>query len=83
MNHPTPSSNAASNYLAFTEKTYLVMGVANKKSVAYRVAKQIEELGGKLSTASEASNGGKALLNFSEIEKSSYAMSSNRIKLRP
>ena len=48
MNHPTPSSNAASNYLAFTEKTYLVMGVANKKSVAYRVAKQIEELGGKV-----------------------------------
>ncbi len=48
MTHPTPSSNAASNYLAFTEKTYLVMGVANKKSVAYRVAKQIEELGGKV-----------------------------------
>ncbi len=48
MTHPTSSSNAASNYLAFTEKTYLVMGVANKKSVAYRVAKQIEELGGKV-----------------------------------
>ena len=36
----------ASEFLGFAGKTYLVMGVANKKSVAYRIAKQIEQLGG-------------------------------------
>lgn len=36
----------ANEFLGFAGKTYLVMGVANKKSVAYRIAKQIEQLGG-------------------------------------
>ena len=36
----------ANEFLGFAGKTYLVMGVANKKSVAYRIARQIEQLGG-------------------------------------
>ena len=40
------TNEAAADYLGFQGNTYLVMGVANKKSVAFRIAKQIERLGG-------------------------------------
>ncbi len=36
------------DFLALTNKTFLVMGVANKKSVAYRIASLIEQAGGKV-----------------------------------
>jgi len=36
------------DYLGMAEKSFLVMGVANKKSVAYEVGRQIESLGGKV-----------------------------------
>jgi len=42
------SSSAAVDYLGFSGNTYLVMGVANKKSVAFRIARQIEQLGGSV-----------------------------------
>ncbi|MDA9778631.1 SDR family oxidoreductase [Rubripirellula sp.] len=42
------SPNAAIDYLGFAGNTYLVMGVANKKSVAFRIARQIEQLGGSV-----------------------------------
>ena len=42
------SERLATEYLGFADNTYLVMGVANKKSVAYRIAKQIEQLGGRV-----------------------------------
>ena len=32
------------DFLGMADKTFLVMGVANKKSVAYAIAKQIEQL---------------------------------------
>ena len=38
----------ATAFLGFSGNTYLVMGVANKKSVAYRIANQIEQLGGNV-----------------------------------
>ncbi|MGB1927629.1 MAG: SDR family oxidoreductase [Rubripirellula sp.] len=45
MSTNSPTS-PASEFLGFAGKTYLVMGVANKKSVAFRIARQIEILGG-------------------------------------
>lgn len=36
------------NYLGLAGKTFLVMGVANKKSVAYRISQIIEQSGGKV-----------------------------------
>ena len=36
------------DYLGLTGNTYLVMGVANKKSVAYRIARLIEQSGGEV-----------------------------------
>lgn len=36
------------SFLQMTGKTYLVMGVANKKSVAFRIARQIEAAGGEV-----------------------------------
>jgi enoyl-[acyl-carrier protein] reductase I len=41
-------NNSAFDFLAMTGKTYLVMGVANKKSVAFAIAKQIEQAGGEV-----------------------------------
>lgn len=41
MNH-----EPAIDFLGLSGKTYLVMGVANKKSVAFRIATLIEQLGG-------------------------------------
>jgi enoyl-[acyl-carrier protein] reductase I len=40
------SGEPSSDFLALCGKTFLVMGVANKKSVAYRIANLIEQLGG-------------------------------------
>ncbi|MEE2935874.1 MAG: SDR family oxidoreductase [Planctomycetota bacterium] len=42
------SDQAGFDFLALTNKTFLVMGVANKKSVAYRIASLIEQAGGKV-----------------------------------
>jgi enoyl-[acyl-carrier protein] reductase I len=39
------SSEPSIDYMGLAGKTFLVMGVANKKSVAYRIARQIEQLG--------------------------------------
>ncbi len=36
------------SYLNLTDKTYLVLGVANKRSVAYRVARLLEEEGARV-----------------------------------
>ena len=36
------------DFLGMADKTFLVMGVANKKSVAYAIAKQIEQAGGEV-----------------------------------
>lgn len=36
------------DFLQFTGKTFLVLGVANKKSVAYAIAKIIEQAGGRV-----------------------------------
>jgi enoyl-[acyl-carrier protein] reductase I len=44
MNSPA-SPLSASDFLQLADKSILVMGVANRKSVAYRVAMQLEELG--------------------------------------
>ena len=44
MNQTEPSGD----FLGLSRKTYLVMGVANKKSVAYRIAKLIESAGGEV-----------------------------------
>lgn len=41
---PTP----ALDFLGMAGKTFLVMGVANKKSVAFAIAKQIEQAGGEV-----------------------------------
>lgn len=41
---PTP----AMDFLGMSGKTFLVMGVANKKSVAFAIAKQIEQAGGEV-----------------------------------
>ncbi|MAP10031.1 MAG: enoyl-ACP reductase [Rhodopirellula sp.] len=41
---PTP----AMDFLGMADKTFLVMGVANKKSVAFAIAKQIEQAGGEV-----------------------------------
>ncbi|EMB16128.1 enoyl-ACP reductase [Rhodopirellula europaea] len=41
---PTP----AMDFLGMAGKTFLVMGVANKKSVAFAIAKQIEQAGGEV-----------------------------------
>ena len=50
------SGEPASDFLGLSGKTFLVMGVANKKSVAYRIAVLIEQLGGSViySVRSEA-----------------------------
>mgnify|MGYP001817563994 CR=1 FL=1 len=50
------SSEPSIDYMGLAGKTFLVMGVANKKSVAYRIAQQIEQLGGTViySVRSEA-----------------------------
>lgn len=37
-----------SDFLQFGGKTFLVMGVANKKSVAYKIAQMIEQAGGEV-----------------------------------
>lgn len=42
------SGEPAFDFLGLTGKTYLVMGVANKKSVAYRIATVIEQAGGNV-----------------------------------
>jgi enoyl-[acyl-carrier protein] reductase I len=42
------SNQAAFDFLGLTGKTFLVMGVANKKSVAYRIAHLIEQAGGQV-----------------------------------
>lgn len=39
-------SDSGFDFLQFAGKTYLVLGVANKKSVAYRIAQLIEQAGG-------------------------------------
>ena len=36
------------DFLGMADKTFLVMGVANKKSVAFAIAKQIEQAGGEV-----------------------------------
>ncbi|KLU01772.1 Enoyl-[acyl-carrier-protein] reductase [NADH] [Rhodopirellula islandica] len=41
-------NTAAFDFLGMTDKTFLVMGVANKKSVAFAIAKQIEQAGGEV-----------------------------------
>ncbi|WP_461506474.1 enoyl-ACP reductase [Rhodopirellula baltica] len=41
---PTPEMD----FLGMSGKTFLVMGVANKKSVAFAIAKQIEQAGGEV-----------------------------------
>jgi enoyl-[acyl-carrier protein] reductase I len=43
-----PSDTPPFDFLGYHDKTYLVMGVANKKSVAYRIAQLIEKSGGKV-----------------------------------
>lgn len=43
--NPSASPLPASDFLQLANKSILVMGVANRKSVAYRVAMQLEELG--------------------------------------
>ena len=40
--------SAPADFLGLAGKTYLVMGVANKKSVAFRIAKTIEAAGGQV-----------------------------------
>ena len=42
------TSEPAFDFLGLTGKTFLVMGVANKKSVAYRIATIIEQSGGEV-----------------------------------
>jgi enoyl-[acyl-carrier protein] reductase I len=51
-----PSEAPSFDFLGFHGKTFLVMGVANKKSVAYRIAQLIEKSGGTViySVRSEA-----------------------------
>ncbi len=46
MTDSTPSETQVFDFLGFHGKTFLVMGVANKKSVAYRIAQLIEKSGG-------------------------------------
>ncbi|MCC9657283.1 SDR family oxidoreductase [Rhodopirellula halodulae] len=41
-------SSAPLDFLGIAGKTFLVMGVANKKSVAFAIAKQIEQAGGEV-----------------------------------
>lgn len=48
MNANQTDNDPSIDFMGFSEKTFLVMGVANKKSVAYRIAKSIEHLGGKV-----------------------------------
>ena len=58
------SPEPQADFLALAGKTILVMGVANKKSVAYRIARQIEQVGGRViySVRSEARREGLAKL---------------------
>jgi enoyl-[acyl-carrier protein] reductase I len=51
-----PSDTPTIDFLGFHGKTFLVMGVANKKSVAYRISQLIEQSGGTViySVRSEA-----------------------------
>ena len=48
MSDSVPSDTPPFDFLDYHDKTYLVMGVANKKSVAYRIAQLIEKSGGKV-----------------------------------
>jgi enoyl-[acyl-carrier protein] reductase I len=50
------STEPSTDFMGLSGKTFLVMGVANKKSVAYRIALLIEQLGGNViySVRSEA-----------------------------
>ncbi|MCO8125522.1 SDR family oxidoreductase [Stieleria sp. TO1_6] len=51
MNGPAPSEanqSAQFDFLQLSGKTFLVLGVANKKSVAYAIAKTIELAGGRV-----------------------------------
>ena len=48
MSDSVPSDTPPFDFLGYHDKTYLVMGVANKKSVAYRIAHLIEKSGGKV-----------------------------------
>lgn len=45
MNRAEQSANDGSDFLRLAGKTILVMGVANRKSVAWRIASQLEEVG--------------------------------------
>ena len=42
------TNDPAFDFLGLAGKTFLVMGVANKKSVAYRIARIIEQAGGNV-----------------------------------
>ena len=46
MTDSVPSDTTTFDFLGFHGKTFLVMGVANKKSVAYRISRLIEQAGG-------------------------------------
>ena len=48
MNSASPAGEPGFDFMGLRGKTYLVMGVANKKSVAYRIAQQIEQCGGRV-----------------------------------
>ena len=48
MTNNTQSDSTSFDFLDFRGKTFLVMGVANKKSVAYRIAQLIEKSGGQV-----------------------------------
>ena len=56
MTDSVPSETQTFDYLGFHGKTFLVMGVANRKSVAYRISQLIEQSGGTVihSVRSEA-----------------------------
>ena len=48
MTNNAQSDSTSFDFLDFRGKTFLVMGVANKKSVAYRIAQLIEKADGKV-----------------------------------
>ncbi len=48
MNSTEPAANGMNDFLRLAGKTILVMGVANRKSVAWRIASQLEEVGAKV-----------------------------------
>ncbi|SMP50485.1 Enoyl-[acyl-carrier-protein] reductase [NADH] [Neorhodopirellula lusitana] len=45
---PDPAKQEAADFLQVAGKTFLVMGVANRKSVAWAIAQQIEQGGGEV-----------------------------------